>query len=308
MSLSFRRVRIVLYVNSFASAVGPTDASALVKRDAGEPQACASLLSAKYILATGNADPAQARNHMLVSPATLAAQAAHVALERAGITLEQIGLVIADTTTPLELIPSEAQRICKELDVKVASFDINTAGVGLPVLFETLASWKEDRLEKPVLCISVHALTMTMDFSTHTPSFPLLGDAAVAAIVSRTRKGFELREAFSFELPAGTPYIEVPINGHAILPDAFSAVESRALSQIKACFVDSKPDVSIAAAASAKDIAGLESSFDMYGNTLGAGLGMSIEPHLAASMSGTTIAAFAPGCGIRAGGFLVAKV
>jgi hypothetical protein len=292
----------VLYVNSFASAIGPTDYVGPLKHG------CKSILNPRYLEQTRNADPAEARNNMAISPAALAAKAAHLALEQAAYSLDDIGLVITDTLTPLELIPSEAQRTCKELGVKVASFDINTAGVGLPLLFETVASWKEERLEKPILCISVHAPTLCFDFTRiDDTTFPC-SDMAVAAVLSTRRSGFELIEAFSQEITTTDMCISVPVNGLLSISNAFLQAEEALIEELTDRIAAAEPKNVIAATAQVGKNPSLLYSCEICGPSFGAGIGVAFEQLSSSLKSGDTVAAITSGCGIRTGGFVVAKI
>lgn len=148
-----------------------------------------SALPESYLARARNADVLEARKVTTITPTALAVSAVKQAVERAGISLEQIGLIIADCATPHQTCPSEAQRIGGALGLKVPAYDI-TAGAGaLTLSLALLASWKPERMSEYVLCVSVNTPTELLRFSEGGLSAQLLGDAASAVIVSAKHPG-----------------------------------------------------------------------------------------------------------------------
>jgi len=74
----------------------------------------ATTLPLFYITETKNIDTWVARSVAQQNASDLGAQAARLALERAGLTSENIGLILGDCNTPIETTPGEAQRIIAE--------------------------------------------------------------------------------------------------------------------------------------------------------------------------------------------------
>src|SRR4051794_23764106 len=72
-----------------------------------------STLPLEYIRDTRNQDPREAVKVASMTPTEMGAKAARMALEKAGLRPEDIGLVIANCCTPLETAPAEAQRLAK---------------------------------------------------------------------------------------------------------------------------------------------------------------------------------------------------
>ena len=99
-----------------------------------------------YIREKGNRDVLEGRAVATISPTVLAVQAANQALSRAGICIEQVGLLLADTATPYQTCPSEAQRIAGALGVKIPAYDIIAGSAALPFYLELLSSWKPERI------------------------------------------------------------------------------------------------------------------------------------------------------------------
>ena len=80
-----------------------------------------------YIRDTHNSDPSMALEATLYSHADTGKRAAEMALARAGIEKDQIGLVIAGSSRPEMSSPADACAIAEALELEVPSFDINSA-------------------------------------------------------------------------------------------------------------------------------------------------------------------------------------
>ncbi len=142
-----------------------------------------------YIVSTKNVDVLQARTQAKLSPTELGVQAAQQALSRAGITIEQVGLVIADSATPYQTCPAEAHRIAGALGVKVASYDIVGGSGAIPLYIEMLSTWKPERIPEYVLCVSTNTPSQQVSFSSSSLSAYVFGDAASAVVLSPRHPG-----------------------------------------------------------------------------------------------------------------------
>ncbi len=146
-------------------------------------------LPLEYIKEKRNRDVLEGRAVATVSPTALATQAATQALSRAGISIEQVGLIIADTATPYQTCPSEAQRIAGALGIKIPAYDIIAGSAALPFYIELLSSWKADRVPDYVLCISTNTPSQHVLYSDDALAAHLYGDAAAAFVISPRIKG-----------------------------------------------------------------------------------------------------------------------
>jgi 3-oxoacyl-[acyl-carrier-protein] synthase-3 len=142
-----------------------------------------------YIASTRNRDAVAGRTVATVSPTELAARAARQAMERAGITGEQIGLIIAETATPYETCPGEAQRVGGALGLKVCAYDVVGGANVLPLYVETLLNWKPERIPEYVLCISTNTPSQNVSFVESSVPAYLFGDGAAALILSPRQTG-----------------------------------------------------------------------------------------------------------------------
>jgi 3-oxoacyl-[acyl-carrier-protein] synthase III len=145
-----------------------------------------------YIRETLNRDPHLAIKAAVISPTSLGGQAACMAIERAGIKIEEIGMILADCATPYEVTPGEAPRIGKELGLKVPAFDMSSSSLAFAVQLTNLSSWKAERLPRYVLCVSTNTVTHCVNYQAGNEQAKAclrFGDGAAAVVVSCQERG-----------------------------------------------------------------------------------------------------------------------
>ena len=86
-----------------------------------------TVLSLDYIRETYNKIPASIGPHIQCSNAQTGANAARMALERANLLPEMIGMVIAGSCSPQYSLPADACVIAAELGIQAFAFDVNSA-------------------------------------------------------------------------------------------------------------------------------------------------------------------------------------
>ena len=141
-----------------------------------------------YIKSTKNQDPEEGLRVMETTPTKLGVEAAKMAIERAGIDVQDIGRVITNCCTPMETCPSEAQRIACELGLQVPAFDMFTACPAFALHIDYLNNHKEEKLPEHTLCISTATLTQRVNYTDRSDS-AIWGDGAAAWVVSKGDRG-----------------------------------------------------------------------------------------------------------------------
>src|SRR5262249_58732808 len=86
-----------------------------------------TVLPLDYIRQTRNRDLRAAREAEQYSGAQLAARAAEMAIERAGIDRSEIGMVIGGTSMPDHVTPAEGCNVARELGLEVPALDAHSA-------------------------------------------------------------------------------------------------------------------------------------------------------------------------------------
>ncbi len=148
-----------------------------------------------YIKSTKNKDPRAASEASIYTNAQMGASAARVALDRAGLKLEDIGMVISGSSTPDHVTPAEAATVAAELGMDVPCFDLNSACSTFGMQLKFLSDMKPDALPAYVLVVNPESFTRSVDYSDRKVA-PLFGDGSSAAVVSTSVPSKMMFEAF----------------------------------------------------------------------------------------------------------------
>ncbi|MFD2171414.1 beta-ketoacyl-ACP synthase III [Tumebacillus lipolyticus] len=129
----------------------------------------------------------------------LAVRAAERAMEAAGVTADQIDLVICATVTPDMMFPATACLVQDRIGAKgAAAFDLSAGCSGFLYGLSCAVPMIQGGLYKHVLVIGVETLSKIMDFEDRSTCV-LFGDGAGAVVLGPTAEG---RGFLSFELGA----------------------------------------------------------------------------------------------------------
>ena len=117
----------------------------------------------------------------------LGAKAAEVAIQRAGISKEDVDLLICATVTPDYLcMPSTACLIASKLGLpNLMAFDISAACTGFVYALSMAKAFIESGMKKNVLIVGAETYTSILDYTDRGTCF-IFGDGAGAAIISAT--------------------------------------------------------------------------------------------------------------------------
>lgn len=230
----------------------------------------------------------------------LAFKAAQNALENAGITADQLGLIIVATVTPDRGFPSVACQIQERLGASgCGAMDISAACSGFIYGTTIAKQFIETNSYDYILVVGVEKLTKITDWEDRNTAV-LFGDGACAAIISKVSEG---RGILSFELGAdGTGgknlYLnderKIYMNGREVFKFAVRQMGESAINVIEKAGL-TKDDVdylvphqaNIRIMESARERLGLpeekmSKTIQNYGNTSAASIGISIVDDLAA--------------------------
>ena len=142
-----------------------------------------TVLPLDYIRETKNADFRVAFEVRRYKNSQMGAAAARMALTRASLKLEDIGMVIAGSSSPDNIAPAESSAVAAELGIEVPCFDINSACSSFGMKINFLSKMQPDALPPYVLVVDSETLTKTVDYSNRSVAV-LFGDGSSAAIVS----------------------------------------------------------------------------------------------------------------------------
>jgi 3-oxoacyl-[acyl-carrier-protein] synthase-3 len=140
-------------------------------------------LPLEYIKTTKNRDPRAAFEACRLTNAKTGALASLLALDRAAIKPEDVGMVISGSSAPDYVTPAEAATVAEELGIDVPCFDLNSACSSFGMQIKFLSDMKPETLPPYILVVNPENLTRIVDYSDRR-SAPLFGDGSSAAVVS----------------------------------------------------------------------------------------------------------------------------
>jgi 3-oxoacyl-[acyl-carrier-protein] synthase-3 len=148
----------------------------------------------------------------------LATGAALRAIEDAGITVADIGLIIVGTATPDMFFPSTACLVQKELGAtQAAAFDISAACsgflYGLSIAEDCVRAGKHEY----VLVVGAETLTKILDWTDRTTCV-LFGDGAGAAVVGRVGEGRGIVSSYMASDGCMGDLLKLPAGGSRMPP------------------------------------------------------------------------------------------
>jgi len=156
-----------------------------------------------------------------VDTSDMATVAAKHALACAGITADEVDLLIVATCSPDSLIPNIASKVSQNLGMKVATaFDLNAACTGFVYGLETATRLIQAGNYKNAIVIGAERLSFYIDW-TKRDTAVLFGDGAGAVVLTRTEKQVGLQQAQLGCDSAGRDILAVPKFGTSM--DRFAA-------------------------------------------------------------------------------------
>ncbi len=173
-----------------------------------------TVLPLDYIVQTKNENPSLASQVSLYTNAQTGAQAANLAMKRAGISPNQIGMVISGGCSPEYLIPAEACILASELNLEATAFDLSSACSSFAAQIHFLRGMRTESLPDFILLMSCENNTRSVDYRDRGTAI-LWGDCSAATIVSK-KVPSKMRVTLSTlsSDPSGWMKVKIPAGGH----------------------------------------------------------------------------------------------
>ncbi len=161
-----------------------------------------------------------------IASSDLGKEAAMRAIKDAGITPEDIDLIIVATISPDMVFPSTACVLQEKIGAKNASaFDINAACSGFPYALTVASQFVVTGFYKYVLIVAAEALTHLVDWQDRSTCV-LFGDGAGAAVVTNCNDGDGLYASYIGSDGGCVDLLKMPAGGSA-LPATHQTVDER---------------------------------------------------------------------------------
>lgn len=156
----------------------------------------------------------------------MAARAAEKALKQAGVSAEEIDLIIVATVTPDMLFPSTSCLVQDKIKaVNAAAFDLSAGCSGFVYGLVTGSQFIKAGLYKKVLVIGAETLSRIVDW-TDRGTCILFGDGAGAAVISEVASGFGLLGCELGADGSGGEFLKLAAGGSA-LPACQATLEGK---------------------------------------------------------------------------------
>jgi len=174
-----------------------------------------TVLNLDYIKQTYNRDRSLSTANVDYTVAQSAVPAVEMALDRAGITKDDIGMVLASTCSPEVAIPGVASLISCELGLSnVSCIDVNTACSSFASQIYMADAMAAEKMPDYVLLVQAENWTKTVDYSDRKTAV-LVGDATAAMVVSKKHIApMRVTNTFLESDPLNWQKVKVPNWGH----------------------------------------------------------------------------------------------
>ena len=162
-----------------------------------------------------------------VGTSALVVPAAQQAVAQAGLTPDDIDLIVVGTTTPDTVFPSTACLVQHQIGASNAwGFDLGAACSGFTYALTTAAELVSTGSHRHALAIGADVMTSILDYQDRTTCV-LFGDGAGAAVVSPANEDEPAIIDFSHEIDgSGGPALCLPAGG-SLRPASHETVDQR---------------------------------------------------------------------------------
>ncbi len=173
-----------------------------------------TVLPLDYIRETRNRDIRAALEASQHTNADLGRRGAALAIHRAGLEPEQIGMVLGGSSAPDTTSPAEACNVANALGLEVPALDVMSACTSFFAPLHLLSMMRPEALPDYVLVVVPEGMTRTVDYADRANAV-LFGDASAAAVVSPRVPGrARILDSALESSPAGSDKVVIPRVGH----------------------------------------------------------------------------------------------
>ncbi len=162
-----------------------------------------------------------------VATSDLGAEAARAALDRAGLSPRDIGVIVVGTTTPDMAFPSTACLVQHKIGAAGAwGFDLGAACSGFTYALSTAAQFVASGAHEHALVIGADVMSSIIDYTDRTTCV-LFGDGAGAVVLSPAPEAGDTLIDFECEIDgSGGPSLCMPAGG-SLRPATRETVDAR---------------------------------------------------------------------------------
>ena len=151
------------------------------------------------------------------SASDLGSRAALAAIKDAGITPQDIELIVVATITPDMVFPSTACNIQNQIGARCGAFDLAAACSGFPYALAVAEGFVRAGMYKNILVVGAEVLSGFIDWKDRSTCV-LFGDGAGAAVVSEISDGHGIRATYLGADGSQGDLLKIPGGGSKIPP------------------------------------------------------------------------------------------
>ena len=151
----------------------------------------------------------------------LALPAAQEAIKNAGLTPQDLELIIVATTSPDMIFPSASCYLQAKLGATCGAFDLAAACSGFAYALSVAEGFVKSGIYKNVLVVGAETITRFINWKDRGTCV-LFGDGAGAAVVSRSKDGHGILASYLGADGTQSEVLQIPAGGSRIPPSAES--------------------------------------------------------------------------------------
>ncbi len=156
----------------------------------------------------------------------LALPAAQEAIKNAGLTVDDIDLIVVATTTPDRAFPSSACYLQAKLSARCGAFDLAAACSGFAYALSVADSFVRSGIYKNVLVAGAETITRYVNWKDRSTCV-LFGDGAGVVIVSRAKGEREILGSYIGSDGTQSEILQIPAGGSRLPPSVETVSEGK---------------------------------------------------------------------------------
>lgn len=152
----------------------------------------------------------------------MARKAAKQLIQRTGVNVDDIDLIVVATTTPDYKFPSTASILCDKLGLRNAfAFDLSAACCGFLYALEMVASMISSGRHRKAILVGADKMSSMVNYADRA-TCPIFGDGAAAVLIEATTEDYGVKDSILRTDGKGLPFLHMKAGGSVCPPSYFT--------------------------------------------------------------------------------------